>query len=236
MKNMGMRELALVGPAPRRSERERAMAVHAADIVEAASVVGSLPEAVADCGFVVGTTCRAGLYRSSRVPIEELAPEVIERACRGRVALVFGPEDHGLSNRDLKTCQRLAAIETGSDYRSLNLAQAVLLACYELRRAAAGARKDSARSRPVPAPAGRVEFLMQRLERAFLQIGFLNPQNPDHIMLAIRRLFGRASLEAHDVNILLGLARQIEWYANGGWRKRGGGATLSARGPEDGQA
>jgi tRNA/rRNA methyltransferase len=215
MKNMGIGQLTLVGPvAPRVLTRAATVAVHAADVVAAARVAESLAEAVADCVLVVGTTCRGGLYRAAVESPEAIAPLVVERAAQGPAAIVFGPEDSGLSNRDLKQCQRLSSADTSEDYASLNLAQAVLLYCHEVRRAAASVPGKERES--VPAPAGDTEFLFERLEAALLRIGFLNPQNPDHIMLAVRRLFGRAALEPFEVRLLLGMARQIEWYATAG--------------------
>jgi tRNA C32,U32 (ribose-2'-O)-methylase TrmJ len=108
-------------------------------------VVETLPAAVADCHLVVGTTCRTGGYRTEIEDLATLAPAIVERAAAGPVAIVFGPEDHGLSNTDLRHCQRLCAIDTSDEYASLNLAQAVLLVCWELRRAARDAM-------PAPAP------------------------------------------------------------------------------------
>lgn len=218
MKNMGLSDLVLAGPtAPRLLARAATMAVHAGDVLAAARVEDSLAAAVSDCVLVVGTTCRGGLYRARAEGPEDVAPLVVERAALGPVALVFGSEDHGLTNQDLKHCQRLACIDTSSVYPSLNLAQAVLLLCYEVRRAALG--KDASSQVAAPAPAGEMEFLFERLESALLRIGYLNPQNPNHIMLALRRLFARAALEPFEVRLLLGLARQIEWYAVSGARR-----------------
>jgi tRNA/rRNA methyltransferase len=193
------------------------MAVHAIDVLERARSVPTLAEAVADCTLVVGTTCRGGLYRASAESPELVAPILLERSRSAPVALVFGPEDHGLSNEDLKHCQRLVNVPTGSDYPSLNLAQAVLLCCYELRRAAQ--LETDASPRHSTATADDVGFALARLQEAFLRIGFLHRDNPDHIMFAFRRIFGRAGLEGRDVRILLGLARQIEWYGSEGWRR-----------------
>ena len=132
-------------------------------------------------------------------------------AATGPVAIVFGPEDHGLSNADLRHCQRLCAIDSHEAYASLNLAQAVLLVCWELRRAI---REDPAPAQSAAAaPAGEVAALLDHLQTALLRIGYLNPQNPDHIMLALRGILGRAVLSAHDVRMLRGLARQIDWAA-----------------------
>jgi tRNA/rRNA methyltransferase len=217
MKNMGLRDLALVGTSQRRVGRASVMAVHARDVVERATRSVSLAAAVADCHVVIGTTCRDGLYRASARDVAETAPWIIEQAARSRIALVFGPEDHGLTNEDLKHCHRLIRIPTSDEYPSLNLAQAVLLCCYELRRVASGSA--AAQADTAPATAKEVDFVFERLQEAFLRVGFLNPQNPDHIMFALRRLLGRAGLEPVDCRILLGLARQIEWYAGRGWER-----------------
>jgi len=210
MKNMGLHDLVLVRPSLRRRFWATAMAVHAVDLLDAARTVQTLDEAVADCGFVLGTTCRRGPYRSRARTPRELAPQIVSFARSGPVAIVFGPEDHGLSNHDLRCCQQLIHVRTESAYPSLNLAQAVLLCCYEIRQAEFDGRGVG--SQPARAPAGDVEFAYQKFEAALLRIGFLNTENPDHIMFAFRRMFGRSGLEPRDVRILLGLARQIEWY------------------------
>ena len=130
---------------------------------------------------------------------------------------MFGPEDHGLSNADLKHCHQLIAIPTSEEYSSLNLAQAVLICCYELRKAASSGKTET--EPPVTAKAGDIDFALERLKASLLRIGFLDPQNPEHIMFALRRIFGSTGLEDRDVRILLGLARQIDWYARDGWRR-----------------
>ncbi len=227
MKNMGVGRLVLVRPRLRPGSRlATAMAVHAGDVLARARTVTTLAEAIDDCRLVVGTTRRGGLYRAAADSPDSVAPTILERARHGPVALVFGPEDHGLSNEDLKHCHRLVTISASAAYPSLNLAQAVLLCCYEVRRAAL-AQETAPEPRMLElAPAGEIDFALARLQLALLQIGFLHPQNPDHIMFAFRRLFGRAGLEKRDVRILLGLARQIEWYAKSG-RQSGGGSRPS---------
>lgn len=211
MKNCGVADLALVRPAlPRLAAAER-MAVHARDVLRAARVVEAVPDAVADCGLVVGTTCRGGGYRRAAEDLGALAPVLLERAASGPVAVLFGPEDHGLSNADLRHCHRFCAIDTSDAYASLNLAQAVLLVCWELRRAASA---GAAAAVPEPAaPAATVAALFEHLQAALLRIGFLNPQNPEHVMFALRGLLGRAAPTAHEVRVLRGMARQIDWAA-----------------------
>jgi tRNA/rRNA methyltransferase len=148
-----------------------------------------------------------------------LAPRLIATAVDNRVALVFGSEDSGLTNEELRFCQQLVTIPTDQTYASLNLAQAVLLCCYEVFIAAQDASVAAPRSLAV---AERQELMYEKLKHALLKIGFLHGDNPEHIMFALRRLLGRAGLEDRDVRILLGLARQLDWYATSGWKMRGG--------------
>jgi tRNA/rRNA methyltransferase len=212
MKNMGLRELVLVQSAQMKSFWVKAMAAHAEDVLHSVRQTDSIGAAVADCGLVVGTTCRGGVYRVDAEPPGAAAPRIVSAAATNRVALLFGPEDHGLSNEDLKACHQLIAIPTDPAYPSLNLAQAVMVCCYELHLAAAG---EIGVTRDL-APAEQVDLMFEKLRAAFRSIGFLHPDNPDHIMFAFRRFLGRAEMEVRDVNILLGLARQIEWFGNGG--------------------
>mgnify|MGYP000697293774 CR=1 FL=1 len=210
MKNCGAGDLAIVRPRARLAAAER-MAVHARELVRGARVVNDIATAVADCRMVVGTTSRAGGYRAGAEDLAALAPALLTQAEAGPVAVLFGPEDHGLSNADLRHCQRLCSIDTSDEYASLNLAQAVLLVCWELRRAA---RRAVPRPPAIaPAPAAAVEALYDHLQEALLRIGFLNPQNPEHLMFTLRALFGRTTLSEHDVRILRGMARQMEWAA-----------------------
>ncbi|MGH8006237.1 MAG: RNA methyltransferase [Candidatus Binatia bacterium] len=211
MRNLGIRDLALVNPAQLCRESAETMAVHARDLLDTMQVHTSLRAAVADCGVVVGTTCRPGLYRDGALTPRALAPQLVAAAAVNRVALVFGPEDSGLFNDDLQLCHRLMIIPTDPTYASLNVAQAVLLCCYEVFLAAQDGEAVKS-SRPL-AVAERQELMYEKLQGALLKIGFLHSDNPAHIMFALRRMLGRAGLEERDVQILLGLARQIDWYA-----------------------
>jgi tRNA/rRNA methyltransferase len=215
MKNFGAGELAIVGPARTRSFWARAMAVHGRDILDKVEQYDTLRAAIADCTLVVGTTCRGGLYRRHSETPRELAPDIASAARGGKVALIFGPEDHGLSNKDLEHCQHLMTIPTHADYRSLNVAQAAVVCLYEIYLASLAPEQESALDR---AGAEQIERLFDRMKTSLLKIGFLDSENPAHMLLAFRRLFGRAGLEEKDVRILTGLFRQIEWYADKGWK------------------
>jgi tRNA/rRNA methyltransferase len=215
MKNLGASELAIVGRARTRSFWARAMAVHGREILSAAKSYATIREAIAECRLVVGTTCRSGLYRKHSQTPRQLAPQILAAAQTGKVALLFGPEDHGLSNKDLEHCQLLLTIPTHADYPSLNVAQAAVICLYEVYLASLTDRENAEIKR---ADAEQIERLFDIMRNSLLKIGFLDSENPEHMLLAFRRIFGRAGLEEKDVRILTGMFRQIEWYAKEGWR------------------
>ncbi len=212
MKNFGVADLVLVAPRRFRAAAAAAMAVHAGDVLERRREVESLAEAIEDCAWVVGTTCREGSYRQRVLSPREAAHEIAALGGGQPVALVFGPEDHGLSNDDLKLCNELLTIPTHGAYPSLNLAQAVLACLYE----AFLAQHATAEARPSLATSADLERMYDHLGQALLDIGFLHGANPEHIMFAIRRTFGRAHLDGREAAIWLGVARQIRWFASGG--------------------
>ena len=215
MKNTGVHELAIVGKARAKGFWARAMAAHGRDILNNAIFYETLREAVADCRLVVGTTCRAGLYRAhSRCP-RDVAGEIVAAAATGKAALILGPEDHGLSNEDLKHCQLLINIPADPEYQSLNVAQAAIICLYEIYLASLAQVKKENLSL---ARAEDVERLYDRMRSSLLKIGILDSQNPEHMLFAFRRILGRTRLEDRDVRILTGLFRQIEWYAEHGWK------------------
>jgi tRNA/rRNA methyltransferase len=216
IKNMGLSDLRLVGPAgSAASPAAVAMAVHGGDVLAAARRYRTLADAIDDRTLTVGTTCRTGSYRSKIRPLRVAARELIALSASNRVALIFGPEDTGLTNRELRFCQRLVTIPTAPAYPSLNLAQAVMLVGYELMMAADAARPIAGEESEY-APAVEIDAMVERMKRALIAIGFLPESNPEHIMFALRGIFGRAGLSRRDLDILNGIASQTRWVGEGG--------------------
>jgi tRNA/rRNA methyltransferase len=216
MKNMGAGVLYVV-EGDFDPEQARPAAVHGSDVLEARREVATLADALVGCSLVVGTTARGGGYRERSRDVRDLAVEIAaaEIADDGLVpALVFGPEDAGLSNRDIALCHRLAFIQTGSDYASLNLAQAVLVCLYEVLRARAMRERSSEQT--TRADAAAIEDMYRSLEHALVSIGFLPALNPEHVMMTLRDILGRAGLDERELRVLRGIARQILWFAEGG--------------------
>lgn len=210
-------------------DQARVMAVHAAEVLDGRVGVDSLEQALAGCATVVGTTARRGAYRQRCEDIRPLVRSLVEAEARDSPsALVFGPEDRGLSNDEIALCHRLAFIPSAAEYVSLNLAQAVMVGLYEYRRARLDAARGTASGGEGPrdtvyaqpqrrrADAGELEAMLCALQEALLEIGFLSQDNPQHVMHSIRSVLGRAGLDDREARIFRGLARQISWYAAGG--------------------
>ena len=218
MKNMGLSELRLVNPCRIDHPEALKFAVSAKDLLGAAVIYSSLAEALADCPFSVATTRRHGKYRQEISTPAEIAVKVRAIGGEERTAFVFGREDNGLTTEEVALCRWQATIPTGDEYGSLNLAQAVLIFCYELFTASGG---DVVRQERALAPSSELEALYGHMERSLLRIGFLNPQNPDHLMRTLRRVFARAELDAREVAVLRGLMSQIDWAGSAFEGKKG---------------
>ena len=215
IKNMGFADLRLVAPTPKHGGHATAMAVHAKDILAAATTWPDLAPALADCTLTVGTTCRPGPYRDAALPLRNAVPELVSIAASNRIAIIFGAEDHGLTNEELKLCQRLITIPTAPDYRSLNLAQSVAIVAYELAMAMASPREPRAEEQTF-ASAVEVDAMLDRMRDALLAIGFLPDDNPEHVMFTLRAIFGRSGLGVRELDVLNGIARQMRWAGEGG--------------------
>jgi len=131
---MGVRELVVVGRPLADPEPALKTATHnAAHLVQGIRWCESVTEAVVGYGLVVGTTARRGRQRLTMAVPSQVAELVLPALEQGRVAILFGPEDKGLTNRDLSCCGVVITIPTAAQFSSLNLAQAVAITCYELR-------------------------------------------------------------------------------------------------------
>jgi tRNA/rRNA methyltransferase len=210
IRNMGIGGLVVVAPYNYDETRIRKMATHeASDIVEQIKVATDLKEALAPFHYVVGTTARIGRQRKDIVAPNQIAPRVAELSARNRTAFLFGPEDRGLTNENLRLCHALVNIPT-AEFSSLNLAQAVMVMCYEYFMAASSSIPEF-----TPRLASRLELdnMYDHLKDVLIRISFINRQNPDYWMNNIRLFFSRLELRAKEVSIIRGILRQMDWYA-----------------------
>lgn len=211
MANMGLSDLVVAEPRTLDMNEARMMACHATPLLDGMRTAPTLAEAVADCGLVMGTTARDGLYRQHARTPREWAPRALEAAATGRVAIVFGPEDKGLSNEDLSVCTQIIQIPTNVGYMSMNVSQAVLICAYELFVAADQYVPPVEKAPEAPSELRERMFAIWR--DTLLRIGFMREDKADHMMLGLRRILARGPLTTDDVRILMGIARQVTWAA-----------------------
>ena len=209
MKNMGLSSLRLVKGCDRFHPESLKFAVSARDVLESALTFPDLASAIADCSLTIGTTRRHGKYRQEILSPGQVAEQIRSASAPGcRAAIVFGREDSGLTTEELSLCRWHATIPSAESYGSLNLAQSVLIFCYELAssRACPGGGREGQ-----PAPSAEMESFFSQLHACLDKIGFLNGQNPGHIMRSLRRIFFRSDLDSREVSILRGMLTQIDW-------------------------
>ena len=199
---------------PRRWDYDKALPTATSQgrpLLDSITVTSSVHDAVAPCTLVVGTTARTGGARQQLIMPRQAAAEIAERLALGEeVAIMFGPEDRGLSNEDLEHCGRLVTIPTAPDASSLNLAQAVLLMIYECYLAL----PDTARIDSHPSLSRRVtgeerEFFSKDKKNMLMDIGTIPRDNPEHFFLPLARFFDRADLRRHEMDIFMGICRQM---------------------------
>ncbi|MGH8506642.1 MAG: RNA methyltransferase [Stenotrophobium sp.] len=211
---MGLAELVLVNPRQYPDEQATAMASGAQVLLQAARVVSTLDEAVADCAWVVAVSARPRHLGDEPLTPWDMAARAVAMPAPGLVALVFGCERTGLTNEELERCHATTRIAANPEYSSLNLAQAVQVMAYELRKAALPQVPSVAlkRGHPWYAPpsAEEMERLYEHLERVLRMTGFLNPANPRVLMRRLRVLFNRAQPDRNELNMLRGILTTVE--------------------------
>lgn len=218
MKTMGLVSLSLVRPKIFPAADATARAAGADDILEGAAVHDSLFDAVRDCALVFGTTARD---RSIAWPARQpwvAAAEAIDCAGDGNAAaFVFGRESAGLSNEELDLCNRMITIPCNPGFSSLNLAAAVQVICYELRRAMPAEAGQAADNRDYqPVTMEEMALFYEHLERCLVELDYLDPDKPRRLMRRMRRLFNRAGLDRNEYNILRGVLAAVQEQSRGG--------------------
>jgi len=210
MSNMGLHRLILADPKCRIDEQAFWMATHAKRILEQACIVNALSDAIGTSSYVFGTTARTRRWRSTITP-HHMAQRAISLSAHNNIAIIFGPEDAGLTNDCLELCNEVVSIPTAPEATSLNVSHAVLLICYELFCAA----HSSPATEPLElAHVKKTEEMYKHMESALLQIGFLNRQNPGHFIGRMRRILTRAGLSSTDAHYIRGIFRQLLWYVS----------------------
>ena len=209
MRNMGISQLIVVQPENPDMNKIMRLATHAAsEIIDNMRIFDSLSEALALFQYIVGTTARLGGERQRVKSPDTIGEALVSISQQNKVALLFGSEDRGLTNKDIRYCHCLVNIPT-AEFSSINLAQSVMILCYELFKAESLPKRTQ-----VPRLASRQELdgMYDQLKDILIKISYIQPDNPDYWMNKFRHFFSRLQLRAGEVSIIRGICRQINWF------------------------
>ncbi len=219
MKVMGLSNLTLVNPKSAPDEQALAMSSNANDILNNATIVETLSEAVADCQLVVGTSARQDRTLSwdildarncSKLIVEKISQN------KAKVAILFGRESSGLTNEELAVCQHLVHIPTNPAYSSLNIASAVQILSYECRLAALDNHNieesdyTETNDEDKLVNADDLEGYFEHLQEVMTDINFIDPKNPRFLIPRLRRLYSRSGISRSEMNILRGMLTAMQ--------------------------
>lgn len=209
MKNFGIFDLRLVACVDHLTKDSFMWAVDAKDVLENAKKFKNLSDALADTSNSAAFTRRLGKLRKKHMNVHELGKWISDKSGSEPAALVFGCEDKGLSNGDIKECDVTVHIPTCGCLPSINLAQSVMIACYELF-----GRSQSPNGSLTQEFVNRseIEKIMITLKRALEALGYEDkPSNrlQAKILFQIEKLFGRGGLTKQDIGMFKGLCARI---------------------------
>jgi len=206
MKNMGFENLILVQPECEVGLEARSYAMKGAPVLDRARFVPTLDEVADELGLLIGTTGRYRGRKPRMLSCRTLVEDLLPKFASSSIGIVLGSEDNGMRREELRLCQWLVEIPTGSDYPVLNLAQAAAIVAYEIH---VGMSKHTAGKTLREANPNEVESLMSRIEDSLRSLDLPTRLSVERLMLRLRKITGRAQLEREDVNMLHGLVKEL---------------------------
>ncbi len=213
-KNFGIERVRLVSPREFDAFRIEGIAHNTADILERLTIVHTLDEALADCVWSIALTARERRAKRTVLRPREAAIELTGQALLGNVALVAGREAAGLTNDELDHCHALVTIPTNPSYRSLNLAQAVGVLCYEswLARTGGSQPLKGPRRHADAATGDQYERLFADWEETLWAIDFFKTRQHSQVMRSLREIVYRAQLDGREATLLRAMTLEVVRY------------------------
>jgi tRNA (cytidine32/uridine32-2'-O)-methyltransferase len=206
MKNMGLSNLYLVEPREFPSEEANSRAAGAVEMLQQATVVNSLEQAIGECALVIGASARNRSFPRPMLDAQSCADKAVHEAKRGPVAIVFGRERTGLTNEELELCQFHAAIPADPNYPVLNVSAALQVISYEIWQAHSAQQQAPESIADIEYPTQEeMGYFYQHLEQTLREVGFLSPQHEGNSMTRLQRLYNRARPEKSELNMLRGI-------------------------------
>jgi len=210
MNCMGFNDLVLVSPRCQIDRFAFHLATGSGRILEEARLFGDLKESLKGYGLVVGTTRRKGKRRHNFLSPRDLVQDISARYSRSKIAVLFGPEDYGLSREELQNCQYLVEIPTDQGFGSLNLSQAVMTICYELHMGLVDSSIKPDDEYPLPHELDRMNEV---LEETFRLIGFRGRKETHDLSGHFKEILARALLRKWEMKMVMGFLRHLRHMA-----------------------
>jgi len=216
MKNMGLSSLYLINPRCFPDDEATSRAAGALDILEGATVVSSLDEAILDCSLVIGTSARSRSFPRPVLSAKDSAAQLVTEAENGPVALLFGRERMGLESKQLERCHFHTEIPANPDYPILNVSSAIQILCYEIWQYENGEKlrvKDASEENILYPSLKETELFHEHLEETLRDTGFLNDIHQGEAMNRLIRLANRVRPEQKELRMLRGILNSIQEVA-----------------------
>ena len=212
MMNFGCTRLRLVSPCSAyKSLDAKKMAMSSFHLLEQAPIFDTLEQALYDVHSAYGTTRRFGKHRKGCLTPASAGAQIETQRQGHHSAMVLGPEDTGLDTKDLNLCQYFITIPTHDSYPSMNLSHSLAVLLYEASLKSCATKSSHDPGVKDPAPGQEIESMFAHMKKTLLDIDYLDPQNPDHILRTYRRIFSTAGLSSRDIKIIRGLLSRIDW-------------------------
>ncbi len=209
MKNMGLSQLYLVQPKEFPHPEAESRAAGAKELLEQATVVDSLEDAIKDCSLVVGTSARSRSFPWPMLDARSCAQKATTEAKSAQVAIVFGRERMGLHNEELMQCNFHLAIPADPDYPVMNVSAAVQVVCYELWLSSQVADSQNEETSAYPS-SDEMNHFYKHLETTLKQADFIIPQHEGKVMTKLKRFFNRGRPEQVELNMLRGVLSAVQ--------------------------
>ena len=206
MLNCGLKELRLVSPEfDINNEKILPLAAGADEVIKKMRVFDSYSEAVKDFNFLIASTARNRSLKKPNLTPEKAAREAIEKVnANNKVGFVFGPEKSGLTNYNLSIIDKTVTIKTNPFFSSINLSHAVMIICYELIKLDELIKFSNNKGKLVKKE--KLMFFYNHIEKLLDRSGFIKTdERKDMIILKIKNIFSKSSLEENEMNILFGI-------------------------------
>jgi len=211
MKAMCLKRLYLVNPKIFPSVEVTARAAGADDLLADAVVCESLSEALQDCALVIATTARERRIPWSVYGPRQCAAKILQATATDEVAVVFGRESSGLTNKELELCNAVLQIPTNPQFSSLNVASAIQILCYEVMQMSLNEKELLHREPEAPlATADQMQHFYTHLEQGLTDIGFYDPEKPRQLMHRLKRFFNRSQPDQNEMNLLRGILTAMQ--------------------------